>query len=176
MVFKETAVKGAYLVELDPRGDIRGFFARAWCSKEFETQGLKPKMVQANTSFNKYKGTLRGLHYQAYPKPEAKFMRCIRGRIYDVLVDLRPESPTFKKWVGVELTAENRLALYVPEQCAHGYLSLKDGSEVLYLVSEFYSPECERGIRYDDVSIKIDWPTAIEHISEKDLAWALLEK
>lgn len=176
MVFKETAVNGAYLVELDPRGDIRGFFARAWCSKEFGTQGLRPNMVQANTSFNKYKGTLRGLHYQTHPKPEAKFMRCIRGRIYDVLVDLRPESPSFKKWVGVDLTAENRLALYIPEQCAHGYLALEDNSEVLYLVSELYSPECERGIRYDDPAIKIDWPISIEHISEKDLAWPLLEK
>ena len=176
MLFRETVVDGAYVVELEPRGDVRGFFARAWCSREFEGYGLRPVIAQINTSFNRYKGTLRGLHYQVAPKPEAKFMRCLRGRIFDVVVDLRPLSPSYLKWVGVELTADNRLAMYVPEYCAHGYLALEDDSEVLYSTSEFYSPDSERGIRYDDTAIKIEWPLPVEHVSDKDLAWPALVK
>lgn len=171
MIFEESKLKGAYVIDLDKREDDRGFFARAWCTKEFEEHGITPRVVQANTSFNKRKSTLRGMHYQINPHPEAKLIRCIRGAIYDVIIDLRVSSPTYKQWIGVELTAANRRALYVPEHFAHGFITLEDETEILYLVSEFYSPECERGVRYNDPEFGIVWPVNIEVISKKDEAW-----
>ena len=133
-------------------------------------------MVQANVSFNRKKGTLRGMHYQVAPHAEAKLVRCIRGAIYDVMVDLRPSSPTYKQWMGLELTADNRQLAYIPEHFAHGYITLEDDSEVMYFVSELYAPECERGIRYDDPAIGIEWPLGIELVSEKDAAWLFLDE
>ena len=174
MIFKEVPIKDAWIIELDRREDERGFFARAWCQKELESHGFAPRIVQVNSSFNEIKGTLRGMHYQIHPAGEAKFVRCIRGSIYDVVIDLRPSSPTYKRWAGVELTADNRRALYVPEYCAHGYLTLEKGSEAMYFVSGFYSPEHERGIRYDDPAIGVSWPIEIEVVSAKDEAWPLL--
>lgn len=174
MIFTETPLKGAFVVDPDPRGDDRGFFARAFCAQEFEAHGLKPVVVQANTSFNHKAGTIRGLHYQTPPAAEAKFMRCISGAIYDVIVDIRPDSPTFRQHFGVELSAENRRALYVPEMFAHGYLSLTDGAEVYYTVSEFYTPGVEGGYRYDDPALGIEWPIPVTVVSEKDAAWPLI--
>lgn len=171
MIFKQTSLSGAYIIDLEKKEDARGFFARAWCAKECDRYGLISKMVQANMSFNNQKGTLRGMHYQVAPHAEAKLVRCIKGKVYDVVVDLREDSPTYKQWAGVELTAVNRLMLYVPEHCAHGYLALEDDSEVLYFVSEFYQPGSERGLRYDDPVIGIKWPCSVEAISEKDAMW-----
>ena len=171
MIFKESKLKGAYVIDLERREDDRGFFGRVWCTKEFEGHGLTSRVVQANTSYNKRKGTLRGMHYQIDPGPEAKMIRCIRGAIYDVIIDLRPSSSTYKQWIGVELTAENRRALYVPEYFAHGFITLEDNTEILYLVSGFYSPECERGVRHNDPAFGIDWPVEIEVISKKDETW-----
>ena len=171
MIFKETMLPGAYVVELDKREDDRGFFARAWCAKEFAAHSLTSHVVQANTSFNKKMGTLRGMHYQIAPHPEAKLIRCIRGSIYDVIIDLRPSSPTYKRWIGVELSAKNRSMLYVPENFAHGFVTLEDDSEILYLVSEFYSPECEQGVRYTDPAFGIVWPVKVQSMSSKDQTW-----
>jgi dTDP-4-dehydrorhamnose 3,5-epimerase len=174
MKFTETKLKGAFIIELEERTDSRGFFARTFCAREFEEHGLKPAVVQCNMSFNHKKGTMRGMHYQIAPATEAKLVRCTRGAVYDVIVDMRPDSPTYLEHIGVELTADNRKALYVPEMFAHGYLTLTDGAEVFYQVSEFYTPGTERGLRYNDPALKIEWPVAIEVISEKDAAWALL--
>ena len=174
MIFKDTTLLGAYVVDLDKREDLRGFFARGWCAKEFTAKGLVSEMVQANVSFNRKEGTLRGLHYQVAPRAAAKLVRCIRGAIFDVMVDLRTDSPTYKRWFGLELTGDNCLQAYVPEHFAHGYITLENDSEVMYLVSEFYSSECERGVRYDDPAIGINWPRKIEVVSEKDLAWPFL--
>jgi dTDP-4-dehydrorhamnose 3,5-epimerase len=173
--FLETELAGAFIIELQPRVDERGFFARAWCTREFEAHGLQARMVQANLSANRSRGTLRGLHHQLAPFGEAKLVRCIRGAIYDVIVDLRPESRTHLKWIGVELTADNHRMLYVPEEFAHGFQSLVDDTEVFYQVSQFYTPEAERGIRWDDPVLGITWPHA-EHrfVSEKDRAWPAL--
>jgi dTDP-4-dehydrorhamnose 3,5-epimerase len=166
--FKETQLKDVYLVELDRIEDERGFFARTWCVREFEEHGLNPNLVQCDVSFNKKKGTLRGMHYQAAPHEEAKLVRCIRGALYDVVIDLRPDAPTFKQWFGVELTAENRRALYIPEGFAHGFQTLKDDSEVHYQMSEFHHPESARGVRYDDPAFGIAWPSSHITISPKD--------
>jgi dTDP-4-dehydrorhamnose 3,5-epimerase len=174
MKFTETKLKGAFIIELEERSDSRGFFARTFCAHEFEEHGLKPAVAQCNMSFNHKKGTMRGMHYQIAPATEAKLVRCTRGAVYDAIVDLRPDSPTYLEHIGVELTADNRKALYVPEMFAHGYLTLTDGAEVFYQVSEFYTPGTERGLRYNDPALKIDWPVAIEVISEKDAAWALM--
>lgn len=175
MLFTETKLKGAFIIDLEHREDNRGFFARSFCAKEFEDHGLKPTVAQCNLSFNHKKGTLRGMHYQVPPAAETKLIRCTRGAIYDVIVDMRPESPTYLVHIGVELSEENRRALYVPELFAHGYLALTDGAEVTYQVGEFYTPGYERGLRYDDPILGIEWPTEITVISEKDAAWALLE-
>jgi len=168
MIFKETKVRGAFILEVERVEDERGFFARSWCQKEFQLHSLVPHLVQANISFNKKKGTLRGIHYQAPPHGEAKVVRCTRGAIFDVVIDLRPESPTFKQWTGVELTADNYKMLYVPENCAHGYITLEDSTEVTYLVSQFYHRERERGVRYDDPAFGVRWPIKVQVISEKD--------
>jgi dTDP-4-dehydrorhamnose 3,5-epimerase len=168
MNFLETDIPGVLKIELLPNRDDRGWFARSWCQHEFEEHGLDPRIAQCNVSFNDRKGTLRGLHYQDQPFPEAKVVRCTSGAIYDVVVDLRPESSAFLKWLCVELTAGNRHALYVPGGCAHGFLTLADESEVLYLMSEFYHPELARGVRWNDPAFGVVWPAAVEVISERD--------
>ncbi|HOI30945.1 MAG TPA: dTDP-4-dehydrorhamnose 3,5-epimerase [Melioribacteraceae bacterium] len=169
MKFIPTPLIGAYVIELEKRGDDRGFFARAFCVKEFESNGLNRNIVQINNSLSKDTGTLRGMHYQLAPKSEDKIVRCISGRLYDVIIDLRPESKTFKNWFGVELSAENRLSLYVPKGFAHGFITLEENTEAFYLVTEFYSPEHERGIRYNDPEFNIKWPIEPKIISDKDL-------
>lgn len=171
MIFKETKLKGAYSIDLEKREDDRGFFARIWCRDEFSKHGLNTKLVQGNMSYTAKKGTLRGLHYQVSPFQETKVIRCTRGALFDVIIDMRSNSPTFKQWIGVELSASNYRMLYVPEGFAHGFVTLQDDTEATYLVTEFYNKESERGIRYNDPSINIQWPIAIEHISEKDNSW-----
>ncbi len=171
MILTETKLPGAYLIDIEKREDERGFFARSWCQKEFEAHGLVPRVTQANISFNKYKGTLRGMHYQAAPFAETKLVRCTRGAIYDVIVDLRPDSPTCMQWLWVELTAENYKMLYVPEGFAHGFQTLIDNTEATYQVSQFYTPEAERGLRYNDPTFNIDWPLEVQVISDKDRNW-----
>ena len=175
MRFKETKLSGAFVIDLQTRDDSRGFFARAFCQKEFEEHGLKPLVAQCNCSYNHRRATLRGMHYQLPPAAETKLVRCTRGAIYDVIVDLRPESPTYLQHVGFELSESNRRQLYVPEMFAHGYLTLTDGAEVTYQVGEFYTPGAERGLRYDDPALSIEWPILIEIISEKDANWPLLQ-
>lgn len=170
MIFHDTKLTGVFEIEMDLNQDERGFFARSWCQKEFLEHGLNPRVVQCNVSFNERKGTLRGVHYQAAPDQEAKLVRCTRGRLYDVAVDLRPESTTFMQWVGTELTAANRRALYVPEGCAHGFLTLEDETEVFYQMTEFYHPEAARGIRWNDPAFGITWPGIVEVISDRDRA------
>ncbi len=172
MLFHKLKLDGAYRIDLDPREDERGFFARAWCQREFEEHGLEPRIVQSNLSYNRRKGTLRGMHYQAAPHEEVKLIRCIRGSIFDVIIDLRPDSPTYKQWAGIELTAANRRMLYVPRGFAHGFQTLEDDTEVFYHVSEFYTPGAERGVRWNDPLFGIEWP-AVEHrvISPKDQSW-----
>lgn len=172
MIFVETTLKGAFIVEPEKLEDARGFFARTWCREEFEAHGLNPKLVQCNTSFNKKKGTLRGMHYQAVPHEEAKLVRCTRGTVYDVILDLRPVSPTFGKWVAVKLTAENHRMLYVPEGFAHGFQTLEDDTEVFYQMSEFYYPEAARGVRWDDPAFGIEWPAKPSTISGRDAGYA----
>ncbi len=175
MIFTETPLQGAFVIDLQEISDDRGFFARAFCAEEFERHGLKPTIAQVNLSFNEKKGTIRGLHYQQAPAAEAKFMRCISGAIYDVIVDLRPGSPTYRQHFGIELSAQNRRALYVPEMFAHGYLALTDGAQAFYSASEFYTPGVEGGIRYDDPALGIQWPISAVIVSEKDASWPLLE-
>jgi len=171
MDFRETGLKGAFVVELAKLEDERGFFARSWCRNEFEAHGLNPCVVQCNLSFNKKAGTLRGLHYQAPPHAEAKLVRCARGALYDVILDLRRESPTFKQWIAEELTAENRRALYIPKGMAHGSQTLADNTEVFYQMSEFHHPESARGVRWDDSAFAIEWPLANPLVSPKDRSW-----
>ncbi|MEO9971028.1 MAG: dTDP-4-dehydrorhamnose 3,5-epimerase [Hyphomonadaceae bacterium] len=171
MKFTETPLKGAFVVEHEPRADERGYFARAYCQDELAAVGADYEFVQANMSGNVNAGTLRGLHYQNETAPEAKFFRCIRGAVYDVIVDMRQGSETYLQWFGIELTAENRKALLVPPLFAHSYLSLTDGAEVFYQASHAYAPDAERGVRYDDPSVGIKWPHPITDISEKDLKW-----
>jgi len=168
MKFEETPLRGAYLIDLQPVEDARGYFARAFCRREFEEHRLNPAIAQCNMSFNAVCGTLRGMHYQVEPVREAKIIRCIAGAIFDAIIDLRPGSSTYSRWFGVELSAGNRRALYVPESFAHGYLTLADNSEIHYMVSEFYSPGHERGIRWNDPAFGIKWPAAPRLISEKD--------
>jgi len=172
MTFTETELPGAFLLDIAPSADERGFFARSWCSDEAAAHGLNPRVVQCSISSNARKGTLRGLHYQAAPFPEAKLVRCIAGAIYDVIVDLRPGSATRGRYVGVELTAANHRALYVPEGFAHGFLTLMDGSEVFYQMSEFYHPETARGVRWNDPAFAIAWPAPPAIISPRDAAYA----
>ncbi len=168
MQFTETIIKGAFVIEPERIEDERGFFARTFCRREFEAHGLNPNLVQCSVSFNRKKGALRGMHYQAAPHQECKLVRCTRGAIHDVIVDLRSESPTCKRWFAVELNAANRLMLYIPEGLAHGFQSLADDSEVFYQISEFYSPGHSRGLRWNDPAFAIDWPIAATIISERD--------
>ncbi len=171
MEFHETELSGAYIIDLKKIEDERGFFARAWCQKEFEEHGLVPRVVQANNSFNTQAGTLRGMHYQVSPHEETKIVRCTRGALYDVIVDLRPDSSTFKHWIGVELTESNYKMLYVPASFAHGFITLTDNTEAIYFVSEFYTPGAEKGLRWDDAEFNIKWPRSVEVISDKDATW-----
>ena len=168
MIFTETPLQGAYIIDLDKKGDDRGFFARFYCSNEYKELNLDSSIQQINNSLSKDKGTLRGIHYQLPPKAETKIVRCISGSLYDVIVDLRPESPTFLQWFGAELTAENRRMMYVPKQFGHAFLTLKDNTEALYLVTEFYAPTLERGIKWNDPAINIKWPIVPVIISDKD--------
>ena len=172
MIFEETKLAGAFIIKLEKLEDERGFFARAWCQKEFDDMGINSRIVQANLSYNEKKGTLRGMHYQVSPYQEAKLVRCFRGAIYDVIVDLRSDSPTYKEWIGVELSAQNRQVLFVPEGFAHGFQTLENQTEVFYQVSEFYTPGAEKGARYNDPAIGIEWPLPVSVISEKDAGWA----
>lgn len=171
MIFIETELKGAYIIDLERREDERGFFARTWCQQEFEAHGLVARIVQANMSYNKLKGTLRGMHYQRAPYAETKLVRAVRGAILDVIVDLRPDSPTYRRWIGVELSADNRRALFVPEGFAHGFQTLEDDTDVSYQVSAFYTPGAEGGARYNDPAFDIQWPLPVSVISDKDAGW-----
>jgi dTDP-4-dehydrorhamnose 3,5-epimerase len=174
MIFTPTDLEGVVVVSIQAHADERGSFARTFCAREFEASGLSPVVAQANVSFNHRAGTLRGLHFQRPPAQEAKLVRCTRGRVYDVAVDLRPGSPTYLRHFGVVLDADERNALYVPEGCAHGYLTLTDAAEVAYQVNEFYTPGVEGGLRWDDPALGIDWPGEVRVISAKDGAWPLL--
>jgi dTDP-4-dehydrorhamnose 3,5-epimerase len=168
MLFRETRIAGVFEIHLERMADERGFFARSWCRKEFEQAGLNPCLVQCSISYNPRKGTLRGMHYQAAPFEEAKLVRCTRGSIYDTVIDLRPQSPTFRQWIGVTLTAQERNMFYVPEGCAHGFLTLEDDCEVFYQMSSFYCADAGRGVRWDDPAFKIAWPERPQLLSERD--------
>ena len=168
MIFNHTKFAGVYIVELDKMFDERGFFARTWCAKEFEEHGLNPKLVQCNLSYNIRKGTLRGMHYQVAPFAEAKVVSCLSGAIYDVILDLRAESPTFGQWQAFELASSGHRMLYIPEGFAHGFQTLVDDTSVFYQMSEFFHPECARGIRWDDPVFNIQWPISTIVISPKD--------
>jgi len=168
MVFTETKLKGVVTIEPELQEDERGFFARTFDQKEFEARGLNPRVVQCNISFNKKKGTLRGMHYQIAPYQEAKLVCCTKGAIYDVIIDLRKASPTLRQWVAVKLTAENRRMLYIPEGFAHGFQTLEDNTEVFYQISEFYHPEASRGVRWNDPAFRIVWPNDITVVSDRD--------
>lgn len=168
MIFSSTPLVGAYVIDLEKKGDERGFFARIFCAMEFTEKGLVSDFCQVNNSLSPTKGTLRGMHYQLAPKAETKLIRCIRGALYDLILDLRRESPTFGKSFGAELTAENRRMMYVPKGFAHGFLTLSENTEVVYFVDEFYAPEHERGVRYDDPRFDLQWPAKPALISEKD--------
>jgi dTDP-4-dehydrorhamnose 3,5-epimerase len=175
MIFTETKLPRAFTIDLDRREDSRGFFARAFCQHEFAEHGLEPIIAQANIAFNHHKGTMRGMHFQFPPAAETKLVRCTRGAILDIIVDLRPESPTYLEHVSAELTAENHRAIYVPGRFAHGYQVLEDLTETSYQVGEFYTPSAEGGLLYDDPALGLTWPLPVTAISEKDGSWPLLE-
>ena len=175
MRFIDSPIAGAWTVEPEPRTDDRGRFLRAWCAQEFEAQGIDFKPVQANLGSSHRAGTLRGLHYQVAPHQEAKLVRCTRGSVFDVLVDLRPGSRTYGRWFGTELSAENGRMLYVPPLCAHGYQTLEDGAEIYYLTSAYYAAAAVRGLRYDDPTVAIAWPLPPVAVSEQDRRWPFLE-
>jgi dTDP-4-dehydrorhamnose 3,5-epimerase len=168
VIFRQTKLPGVYLLDVEPHEDQRGFFARTWCAREAAGQGITRPFVQTSVSFNRRRGTLRGMHYQAEPHPEAKLVSVVRGAIYDVALDLRPGSPCYLQWVAVELSAENRRALYIPEGCAHGFQTLADDTEVLYQINEFYHPELSRTVRWDDPAFGIKWPDGPRILNERD--------
>jgi dTDP-4-dehydrorhamnose 3,5-epimerase len=168
MKFIETKLQGVFEIQIEPMADERGLFARTWCKKEFESHGLESALVQCSVSFNKRKGTLRGMHYQVAPFEETKLVRCTQGTVYDVVLDLRPQSPTFKQWIAVTLETERRNAIFVPKGCAHGFLTLKDDVEVFYQMTEFYDAASSRGVRWNDPAFGISWPGNIEVISDRD--------
>jgi len=168
VIFTGTKLAGAFIVDLDPHQDDRGFFARSWCADEFEKHGLNPRLVQCNISFNQKRGTLRGMHYQVAPHEEAKLARCTMGAIFDVMLDLRIASPTFRQWVALELTAENHRAVYIPEGFAHGFQTLTDHAEVFYQMSDSYFPDLARGVRWNDPAFGIVWPLSDVIVSGKD--------
>jgi dTDP-4-dehydrorhamnose 3,5-epimerase len=171
MIFTTTRLPGVFIIDPELRPDERGFFTRTWCQREFAERGLNPRLVQCNLSGSKQRGTLRGLHYQAAPHAEAKVVSCPRGAIYDVVVDLRSDSPAFQSWVAVKLTAQNRRLLYIPEGCAHGFETLEDDAEVFYQMSEFYVPDAARGVRWNDPAFSIQWPLPVTVISERDRSY-----
>jgi len=175
MIFTETKLEGAFVIDIERREDSRGFFARAFCQKEFETHGLKPTIAQANVAFNHSKGTVRGMHFQFPPAAETKLVRCTRGAILDVIVDLRPESPTYLQHIAVELSEDNSRALYVPERFAHGYQVLRDKTETSYQVGEFYTPGSEGGLLYNDPRLALPWPLPVTVVSDKDKIWKTLD-
>jgi dTDP-4-dehydrorhamnose 3,5-epimerase len=168
MIFTETTLKGAFVIEPERRHDERGFFARTWCQREFAAEGILPAWVQCNISFSRQRGTLRGMHFQAPPYEEAKLVRCTMGAIYDVIIDLRAKSPTFRQWLAVELTADNRRMLFIPQGFAHGFQTLAHDTEVFYQMSQFYAPEYARGVRWDDPAFRVSWPAEKRIISERD--------
>lgn len=176
MIFDETKLRGAFVIELERRGDERGFFARAFCMREFEAHGLKPVIAQANIAVSTSKGTLRGMHFQFPPAAETKLVRCTRGAILDIIVDLRPESQTYLEHVAVELNEDNQRALYVPERFAHGYQTLTENTHTSYQVGEFYAPQHEGGLKYDDPRLRLTWPLPVASISPKDGQWKLLSE
>jgi dTDP-4-dehydrorhamnose 3,5-epimerase len=171
MIFKETPLPGAYVLAIERREDVRGFFARTWDPDEFTAHGLNPHVAQCSISFNLKCGTLRGMHYQAPPHAEAKLVRCTAGAIFDAIIDLRPDSPTYTRWFGITLSAENYQMLYVPEGFAHGFQTLMDSTEVFYQISAFYAPEAGRGVRWDDPTFGITWPPAERTITERDATY-----
>lgn len=171
MIFIPSKLSGAFVIHLEKRCDARGFFARSWCAREFAERGLKAEVAQVNVAYSRRRGTLRGLHFQLSPRAEAKVIRCTRGAIYDVIVDLRPSSPTYCQWLAVELTADNHQMLYAPPGVAHGYQTLCDDTEITYLTSEFYAPDFARGVRYDDPLFRITWPVPVTAISDADQSW-----
>jgi dTDP-4-dehydrorhamnose 3,5-epimerase len=171
MIFTQTHLSGAYIIDIEKREDSRGFFARAWCVQEFGEHGLDTNLVQANISLNLKKGTLRGMHFQRAPYEETKLVKCTKGSIYDVIVDLRPNSATYKHWIGFELTADNHRMLYVPKNFGHGFQTLNDDTEVAYLVTQFYSQPAATGVRYNDPAFNIVWPLPVTVISENDQSW-----
>jgi dTDP-4-dehydrorhamnose 3,5-epimerase len=168
MLFTETEIRGAFILDAEHIADERGFFARSWARDEFEAHGLSPNLAQCNLSYNHRKGTVRGMHWQVAPHAETKLVRCTQGSLYDVVIDLRPDSSTYLRWVGVELTAENRRALYIPEGCGHGFQTLEDATEVFYMITEYYAPAAARGLRWNDPAIKVTWPLDVTVISERD--------
>lgn len=176
MIFTETILKGSYVIDLEPRGDSRGWFARTYCKNEFAAIGHDKEWVQLNHSFSSQKGTLRGMHYQLPPHAEIKMVRCIAGAIYDVIVDLRKDSDTFLKWFGVELSAENKKMIYIPEGFAHGFQTLTDNAELIYHHSEFYTPSAEAGLLYNDNAIGIEWPLPVAEISERDTKHPVIDQ
>ena len=172
MIFTETTLAGAFLLDLERHEDERGFFARSWCVREFAERGLNAQLVQCNISFNRHRGTLRGLHYQVSPHEEAKVVRVTQGAMHDVIIDLRPDSPTYRQWLSFELTSASRKSLYIPAGFAHGFQTLTDNVEILYLMSEFYVPDSARGVRWNDPVFGIDWPATEQRvISERDRAY-----
>jgi len=176
MIFTETKLKGAFIIDIERREDSRGFFARGFCQREFEEHGLKPVIAQGNIAHNRKKGTIRGMHFQFPPAAETKLVRCTRGGIVDIIVDLRPESPTYLQHVAVELTADNYRALYVPERFAHGYQTLEDTTDTSYSVGEFYAPGTEGGLLYNDPRLGLEWPLPVSVISDKDKVWKPLSE
>jgi dTDP-4-dehydrorhamnose 3,5-epimerase len=171
VIFSKARIAGAWLIDIERLGDERGFFARTWCQRELTAQGLDAEIAQESTSWNLHKGTTRGLHFQRPPHEEVKIVRCTRGAIFDVIVDIRPDSPTFRSWQGVELSADNRRAFYIPKGCAHGFQTLANETEVAYLISAFYAPEAAAGIRYNDPAFGISWPLPAAIISDNDRRW-----
>jgi len=174
MIFEETPLRGAYVIEPERINDHRGFFARVWCKKELQRRGLNSELSQSNIGFSHVKGTLRGLHFQKPPHAESKIVRCTRGSIFDVIVDLRPESPTYKRWFGIELSDENGKMVYVAEGMAQGYMTLQDNTEINYHTTEFFNAEAASGVRFDDPVLGIRWPMSATAISEQDRSWPLL--
>jgi dTDP-4-dehydrorhamnose 3,5-epimerase len=171
MIFTSTQLEGALLVDIEPREDERGFFARTWCREELAAQGLDTEIAQESLSYNRLRGTIRGLHFQHPPHEENKIVRCLRGAIFDVIIDLKPNSSSFLQWQGFELTAENRRALYIPKGFAHGFQTLVDHCEIAYQISAFYAPQAAAGYRYDDIAFRIAWPLPVSMISDRDLGW-----
>jgi dTDP-4-dehydrorhamnose 3,5-epimerase len=176
MRFMEIGIGGAWVIDPSPHQDDRGRFLRAWCTREFAEQAINFLPVQANMAFSKARGTVRGMHFQVAPATEAKLVRCTRGAIFDVVLDLRPESPSYGDWYGVELSAENGRMLYIPENCGHGYQTLEDSTEMHYMTSEFYTPSAARGVRFDDPEFDIQWPLDATVVSEQDRNWPLFER